>query len=648
MKKVHCNYSQRQNIILYTASKYFTGIELVPTTEVEKTRIGDFSTIISFLESLENWSYKCRLGFLSSWKIGMSYPEIQRMMPRIEETALSALSSQEKSLLFSFLHSEMIFVNLVKSKKLNAFPKLEMFYRDMYRKEEETLKEYERKKKTENKAEDKACFDIGLPPKYKVVTRFPPEPSGYLHIGHAKAALLNSYFADQYNGSMIVRMDDTNPANEKEEYEKTIMEDLALLGIEKYKTTRSSDYFDLLIEKCKYLIEKGLAYCDDTPVEQMRSERDKGIHSSRREQAPEKNMKVFNGMIQGNKYDEYCVRAKISMDNLNKAMRDPVIYRVNIIPHYHTGKKYRVYPTYDFACPIIDSIEGVTLSLRTNEYRDRNVQYMWFISALDLSNRPIIWDFSRLNFKYTILSKRKLRWFVEQKKVSGWCDPRMPTVRGILRRGLCKEALKEYIILQGPSRNTVLLSWDKLWAINAQKIDKIARRIHGLEKNDLVSVTVAGIQEKLVKMEDRDNRTLTSDIFISQTDVGSLDIGKEIVLMGVGSFKVMESNPVKLVESSTLPRNIRTKVTWVPADRCVPAKVIEYKDLITVEKPEDQSMDEIFNNASKIETEFLCDERVELVQEKQFVQIEKRGFFYCDKKDPLTLHLVPETKQNKN
>jgi len=648
--RVHCNYEKRYHVVPYVVARRFEGVEVEGTQEKD-SGFCSFKNLQEFLESIPGWSYRERLQLLSGWKVGMGYKEVTEILPEIEKIEMEKLQDREKSLIFALLYSEIVFINLQKAGKIaESYPKTDELYRKTQISEEETLRDYEREKKLGPKQADQASFDIGLPSGYKVVTRFPPEPSGYLHIGHAKAALLNQYFAETYKGEMIVRMDDTNPEKEKEEFEKSIMEDIGLLGITKYRTTRTSDHFEDMLKLAKKLIEKGLAYCDDTPVEEMRSNRDRGVPSPRRDTPPAENMRVFEKMVSTDLCDKYCLRAKISVDDQNKAMRDPVIYRVNLTPHHHTGNRYRVYPTYDFACPIVDSVEGVTLALRTNEYRDRNAQYAWFLSALDLSNRPLIWDFSRLNFKRTVLSKRKLKWFVEHSKVSGWDDPRMPTVRGILRKGLLREALKEYIISQGPSRNTVLLSWDKVWALNAKMVDPLAKRIHGISKNDLVLLRLEGVDGgRTISTPGRDERILESEVYISKKDTGDFFFGDEITLMGVGSFRIKSTSPLAAEESSTLPKDTKARVTWVPVKRAVSVVVVEYSDLITVDKPEeDQEPHELFNAESKKEYEMLCDERVLGVQKGGYLQIERRGFFICDKREPYVLNLVPGTKQDKN
>ncbi|KAG5643440.1 hypothetical protein DXG03_000913 [Asterophora parasitica] len=308
-----------------------------------------------------------------------------------------------------------------------------------------------------------SSFALGLQgaAKGQVVTRFPPEPSGYLHIGHAKAAMLNQYFAKMYDCKLITRFDHTNPSKEKTEFEETILEGLHLLGIQGDVVAHTSDYFDKLYELAVHMIRNGKAYADDTdnttpanldcacPSKQhgnltrMAHERWHGIASQRRDSTVEENLARFEKMRSGTSEGlRWCIRAKISLDN------PPVVYRTNAIPHHRTSDEWKIYPTYNFACPAVDSIEGVTHALRTNEYRDRNTQYARMLSALDL--RPVnIWDFSRLNFVHTLLSKRKLHGLVDQGLVHGWDDPR-PTVRGIRRRGLTVDALRQFMLSQGP------------------------------------------------------------------------------------------------------------------------------------------------------------------------------------------------------
>ena len=305
----------------------------------------------------------------------------------------------------------------------------------------------------------------------KVCTRFPPEPSGYLHIGHAKAALLNHYFARRYKGTLILRFDDTNPDKEKQDFVDNILKDCATLGLDYDKLTYTSDSFPQILKLGDKMMKEGKLYVDTTPVDKMREERMSKTDSACRTQSVEENMKLWEEMKKGSELGvECCVRIKIDMQSDNGCMRDPVCFRCNIeTPHHRTGDKYKVYPTYDFACPFVDAIEGVTHALRTSEYKDREEQYQ-FIQKAQGQREVNLWDYSRMNFTYTTLSKRKLQWFVDNKHAEDWTDPRFPTVQGVVRRGMRIEALKEFILSQGASKNMNTMEWDKIWAVNKKLI----------------------------------------------------------------------------------------------------------------------------------------------------------------------------------
>jgi glutamyl-tRNA synthetase len=521
------------------------------------------------------------------------------------------------------------------------------------------------------KQKDQASYDIDLigAEQGKVVTRFPPEPSGYLHIGHAKAAMLNQYFAQAYGGKLIIRFDDTNPSKEKSEYEESILEDLQMLGIKGDVITYSSDYFDDLTEYCRRMIREGKAYADDTPKEQMQDERFKGIASKNRDLLAEESLGYFEAMLRGDEAGQtFCIRAKLSVDNPNKAMRDPVIFRCNLTPHHRTGSRYKAYPTYDFACPIIDSVEGVTHALRTNEYHDRNDQYYWMIDALDL-RKPFIWDYSRMNFVYTLLSKRKLNWFVNNNIVTGWDDPRFPTVRGVLRRGLTAAALREYILMQGPSKNTLLLEWDKLWAVNKKHIDPIAPRFVALANRDIVRINLSGgpVEPYTTEMaKHKKNPELgnkmtaySSHIFLEQEDVQSLEIGEEFTLMDWGNAIVQsiqkEDGQVISIEAKLHLegdfKKTKKKLTWLSPDPnpLVAVILLDYDYLITKKKlDENDAFEQFVTPISEFVTHAIGDANLVSVQKGEIVQLERKGFFICDQmwseKQPIKLIAIPDGK----
>ncbi|KAK1578379.1 hypothetical protein Q3G72_029826 [Acer saccharum] len=292
------------------------------------------------------------------------------------------------------------------------------------------------------------CFEVDLPDAEigKVRLRFAPEPSGYLHIGHSKTALLNQYFAQRYQGQLIVRFDDTNPAKESNEFVDNLLKDIETLGIKYEAVTCTSDYFPDLMEMAETLIRRGTAYVDDTPRVQMQGERMVGIESKCRNNSVEENMKLWKEMIVGSERGlQCCLRGKLDMQDPNKSLRDPVYYRCNPLPHHRIGSKYKIYPTYDFACPFVDARQGISHALRSSEYHDRNAQYYGIQE--DMGMRKVhIYEFSRLNMVYTLLSKHNLLWFVQNGKVDGWDDPRFPTIQGIVRRGLKVKALIQFIL----------------------------------------------------------------------------------------------------------------------------------------------------------------------------------------------------------
>jgi glutamyl-tRNA synthetase len=311
-----------------------------------------------------------------------------------------------------------------------------------------------------------------------------------------KAAMLNYHYAKIYNGKMILRFDDTNPMNEKIEFVENIQRDLQTLDIKPDIVSHTSDHFPFIVECMKKMLTDGNAYTDNCNAEEMKDQRDNGIESPcRLSRTPAENLKTFDDMIEG-KSEGWCIRAKMNMQDKLKCLRDPVFYRCKNEPHHRHGTKYKAYPCYDFACPIVDAIEGVTHAMRTIEYHERNAGYHWVQKVLGL-RKVEIYDYSRLNLVSTILSKRSLKWFVEEGIADGWEDPRFPTVQGIMRRGMVPEALKKFMMEQGPSKNTNMMEWDKLWAYNKDAIDPTAPRFTAIVKETASKLILSNGPEKI-------------------------------------------------------------------------------------------------------------------------------------------------------
>ncbi len=303
-----------------------------------------------------------------------------------------------------------------------------------------------------------------------VRTRLPPEPNGYMHVGHVKAWMIDYLIAKENNGELIMRFDDTNPVKEETEFVDAIMEDTRWLGIEWKKVTYASDYFDLLYEWAVQLIKKGLAYVDDQSPDEVSANRgtftEPGKESPYRNRSVEENFDLLERMKQGEFPDgSRVLRAKIDMAHPNLNMRDPVMYRIiHEPPHHRTGSKWKIYPMYDWTHGQNDSMEGITHSLCSLEYRDHRPLYDWFHEQLGVFKSRQI-EFARLNLNYTVTSKRKLRRLVEEKHVNGWDDPRMPTLRGMRRRGYTAEAIVDFVQRMG---------WSTVATSNAGVIGDVA------------------------------------------------------------------------------------------------------------------------------------------------------------------------------
>jgi glutamyl-tRNA synthetase len=444
---------------------------------------------------------------------------------------------------------------------------------------------------------------------------------------------------------------------------------LELLGIKGDRITYSSDYFQEMYDLAIKMIKEGKAYCDDTPLEQMRAERMDGLKSARRDRTVEENLKIFteemkNGTEEGLKN---CVRAKIDYTALNKTLRDPVIYRCNLTPHHRTGSEWKIYPTYDFCVPIVDALEGVTHALRTIEYRDRNAQYEWMLNALGL-RKVHVWDFARVNFVRTLLSKRKLQWFVDKGYVSNWDDPRFPTVRGIRRRGMTVEGLKNFIISQGPSKNIINLDWNIIWSANKKIIDPIAPRHTALASKDLVTVNIVDGPELHAEKKAKHKKNpavgekdvyFSSKVLIEQVDAEAIKDGEEVTFMDWGNIictKVNKDADGKVVSIDAKLhlegdfRKTEKKLTWLAAEKNVPVELVDFDHLITKDKlDEGDNFEDFLTPETRFTTEAVADVNVEQMKVGDVIQFERKGYFILDsnKDGKYVFFTVPDGKQKK-
>ncbi len=316
----------------------------------------------------------------------------------------------------------------------------------------------------------------------RVHTRFPPEPNGYLHVGHAKSICLNFGLAEDYGGKCNLRFDDTNPDKESVEYTESIQEDVHWLGFDwEDRLFFASDYFDQLYEYAEILIRDGKAYVDSLTAEQIREYRgtlsEPGRESPYRDRPVEENLDLFRRMRAGEFAEgEHVLRAKIDMASPNINMRDPAIYRIKHKPHHRTDDKWCIYPMYDYTHCLSDAIEGVTHSLCTLEFEDHRALYDWFLEQLPVPSRPEQTEFARLNLDYTITSKRKLNELVTEGHVAGWDDPRMPTIIGMRRRGFTPAAIRDFCERIGMTKNDTRIDMAVLETCTREDLDRTAPR----------------------------------------------------------------------------------------------------------------------------------------------------------------------------
>jgi glutaminyl-tRNA synthetase len=457
----------------------------------------------------------------------------------------------------------------------------------------------------------------------RVVTRFPPEPNGYLHIGHAKSICLNFGLAMEHSGGVChLRFDDTNPTTEDPEYVRSIQEDVRWLGFDwGDRLFFASDYFERLYAIAEHLIKKGLAYVDSLSADEMRQYRgtltEPGENSPYRVRSVDDNLDLFHRMRAGEFADgTHVLRAKIDMTSPNVNLRDPVLYRIRHAAHYRTGRAWPLYPSYDFAHPLSDAIEGVTHSICTLEFEDHRPLYDWVVAQAGTSDRPQQIEFARLNISHTVMSKRKLLELVEKKQVAGWDDPRLPTLKGLRRRGYTPEAIRAFCEHIGVSKRDAVVEMQLLEHFIREDLNKRAARVMAVLKPLRVVIDnypdqTAEDLEAINNPEDASagvrSIPFSKTLYIERDDFLEdppkeffrLAPGREVrlryayIIKCVGVTKDPRTGDVTELHCTYDPetksgglqarRKVKATIHWVSAAHAVPAEVRLYNPLLTTE-----------------------------------------------------------------
>lgn len=508
--------------------------------------------------------------------------------------------------------------------------------------------------------------------KYKTIqTRFPPEPNGYLHIGHAKSICLNFGIAQDYRGKCNLRFDDTNPAKEDVEYVESIKYDVQWLGFKWDGEVRySSDYFDQLYHYAIELIEKGLAYVDELTPDEIREYRgtltQPGKNSPYRDRSIDENLSLFNKMKNGDFAEgKACLRAKIDMASPLIVMRDPVLYRIKFASHHQTGDKWCIYPMYDFTHCISDAIENITHSLCTLEFQDNRRLYDWVLDNITISARPHQYEFSRLNLEYAITSKRKLNLLVSEKIVDGWDDPRMPTVSGMRRRGYTPAAIRDFCQRIGVTKQENTVEMSTLEFCVREDLNQNAPR--AMAVIDPVKVVIENYSDHLdevLNMPNHPNRpelgnrevVFTRELFIDRADFREeanknykrLVLGKEVRLRNAYVIRAdrvekdengeittiyCSYDPATLNKNPEDGRKVKGVIHWVSAKFALPAEIRLYDRLFNTPNP--GSADDFLttiNPNSLIIKQGLVEPSLRNSEPAVAYQFEREGYFCLDSK----------------
>lgn len=514
----------------------------------------------------------------------------------------------------------------------------------------------------------------------EIITRFPPEPNGYLHIGHAKSICLNFGLGDEFNGKTNLRFDDTNPVKEDTEYVESIKEDVKWLGFEWDNLYFASDYFDIMYEKAILLIKKGLAYvCDLTP-EEMREYRgtlsEPGRPSPYRDRSVEENLDLFERMKNGEFPDgSKVLRAKIDMSSPNINFRDPIIYRIAHSTHHNTGDKWCIYPMYDFAHPLEDAIEGITHSICTLEFEDHRPLYDWFVRECEMESTPRQIEFARLNMTNTVMSKRKLKQLVDETIVDGWDDPRMPTIAGLRRRGYTPEAIRAFCREIGVSKADSTVDSQMLdYFLREDLLPKAPLLMAVMRPLKLVITNYPEGQVEMLEIENnaKDETAGTRlvpfsrEIYIEQEDFMEEPVkkyfrlfpGNEVRLKGAYFVKctdVIKDEDGNIVEvhctydpetksgSGFTGRKVKATIHWVNASDAVPCEFRLFEPLILDDLPENEGkhfLEQINPNSLEVVQGFIESTGSKDIQPLDKFQFVRHGFFTVDSKYSTSEHPV--------
>ena len=509
----------------------------------------------------------------------------------------------------------------------------------------------------------------------RIQTRFPPEPNGYLHIGHAKAICMDFGVAEHYNGICNLRFDDTNPSKENNEYVENILNDISWLGFKWGNIYYASDYFEKLWDFALWMINNGLAYIDEQTSEQIAQQKgtptEPGTPSPYRDRPVEENLRLFNLMNTAEaKEGAMVLRAKLDMANPNMHFRDPIIYRTIHTPHHRTGTKWHAYPMYDFAHGQSDYFEGVTHSICTLEFVPHRPLYDKFVDLLQekdnqTSYRPRQIEFNRLNLTYTIMSKRKLLALVEEKKVNGWDDPRMPTISGMRRRGYSPESIRKFIDSIGYTKFDALNDMALLEAAVRDDLNKKACRVSAVLNPVKLVITnyPEGMTEEMEAINNPENEadgshtiTFSRNLWIERDDFMEdapkkffrMTPGKEVrlknayIIMCTGCTKDADGNIVEIqaeydpTSKSGMDganRKVKGTLHWVSADHCKKAEVRIYDRLFSVENPsaDERGFHELLNPDSlKVLNECYVEDFLQTKKPGDYLQFQRIGYFMLD------------------